>query len=338
MRKLFRPRNIIILLVIVVVFFIFRPRSPKPPSVSATVKRGRLEETLIVSGKIASTLDATVKFSTSGKLIWVGTKEGDFVRKGQIIATLDQRDLRKRLDKYLNNYLKTRYDFDQAHVDNNPLETDPDIKVRERIKRILQKYQADLNNSVLDVEIQSLAMEYSRLTSPINGIVVKVEGAYPGTSITPTDTQFEIIDPKSIYFQALADQSEVSRLSLGKTGSLTLDPYPDSTISGKISYISFIPDPNETTASYIIHFNFNHNNSDLIYKIGMTGDLTFVTNSKDDVLYLPNRFIKFQDDKKYVTVLEDKKLTKKFIETGMETDNLTEILSGLWENEIVYTQ
>ncbi|HPA35669.1 MAG TPA: biotin/lipoyl-binding protein, partial [Chitinophagales bacterium] len=44
-------------------------------------------------------------------------KEGDLVKKGQAIASLDQRELKKRLEKELNDYMTVRWDFEQTHED-----------------------------------------------------------------------------------------------------------------------------------------------------------------------------------------------------------------------------
>ncbi len=62
---------------------------------TARVKRGNLEEKLIISGLIDAEEKVTLRFQTSGRLSWVGVKEGDLVKKYQGIATLDQREIKK---------------------------------------------------------------------------------------------------------------------------------------------------------------------------------------------------------------------------------------------------
>jgi macrolide-specific efflux system membrane fusion protein len=69
---------------------------------SYRVKREDLKEILTLSGQIDASEKASLKFQTSGRLAWVGVKEGDFVKKYQTLASLDQRDIKNRLQKYLN--------------------------------------------------------------------------------------------------------------------------------------------------------------------------------------------------------------------------------------------
>src|SRR3989339_1927198 len=83
-----------------------------------TVKRQDLTETLSLSGEIDAKEKADIKFQTSGLLAWVGVKTGDTVKKYQAIATLDKRDLQNTFNKYMNSFLKERWDFEQG-VDSN---------------------------------------------------------------------------------------------------------------------------------------------------------------------------------------------------------------------------
>lgn len=77
-----------------------------------TVSRRTLKEELTLSGKIDAHEHETLQFQTSGLLTWVGVKEGDVVKKYQPIASLDVRSIKKTIDKYLNSYMKERWDFE----------------------------------------------------------------------------------------------------------------------------------------------------------------------------------------------------------------------------------
>jgi hypothetical protein len=70
----------------------------------------------------------------------------------------------------------------------------------------------------------------------------------------------------------------------------------------------------------------------------MTGDLTFTLKRKYDVLYLPVKYVRTDKDKKYVYTLQNGKIAKKYIETGLETDTSIEITKGLEKDQIVYDQ
>lgn len=320
-------------IIIVVGFLIYRnyQAEQKNNKIEKTqVARGDLAEEVTISGKIKAEEDIVLHFQTSGKVSWIGVKEGDMVKKYQTIATLDTQEIKKNLDKKLNTFLNTRTDFDQTQDDYD------DKVITDAIKRIINKTQYDLNNAVLDVKLQNLALDLSRLSTPIEGVVVKTDPAYAGINIISTQAQYEIVNPETIYFEALADQTEVAKLREKMKGILVLDPYLDTTLEGSIQNISFTPKTDETGTVYAVKFIFPSKNTDYRYKLGMTGDLTLTTQKKNNVLYLPIKFIKTDDGKKYVTQKLYKKQTKKFITIGIETNNYIEVVSGLSEGDTVY--
>jgi RND family efflux transporter MFP subunit len=297
---------------------------------AAQVNKGTLQEELTISGNIQAEESVILRFQTSGMLSWVGVKEGDYVDKYQTIASLDKRELEKNLKKYLNLYMSERWDFEQTN-DNYEGKV-----LSDELKRIIEKAQFDLENSVIDVEIKDLAIKYANLWTPIEGIVTKATHQHPGVNVTTLNSEYEVINPKSIYFSALADQTEVTSLLENMAGNLTLDSYPDETLSGNIKNISFTPKIDETGTVYEVKFIFNSENTGYKYRIGMAGDLSFVTKIKNDVLYLPIKYVKSSGDKKYVILKENGKEEKRFVQTGMETDNYIEITEGLTEGQLVF--
>lgn len=323
---------VFILIAIVAIYKNFIPLNKNNKIESAIVKRGTLEEKLTISGTIDAEEKVTLRFQTSGRIAWVGVKEGDYVKKYQGIASLDQQELKKKLQKYLITYMNERWDFDQITKDDYK-----DQVITDKIKRLKEKSQFDLNTSVLDVEIQDLAIQFANLWTPIEGIVTKAGAPYAGINIFyPTQAEYEVVNPKTVFFSASADQTEVIKVYEGLTGGLRLDAYPDLELSGSVKNISFIPKTGETGTVYAVKFIFADDNSNYKYRIGMAGDLTFITQKKDDVLYLPLKFIKEDKEGKYVKVKKEKKEQKAYLTVGMETDDSLEIISGLNEDDIVY--
>ena len=163
-----------------------------------TVKRQDLTETLSLSGEIDAKEKADIKFQTSGLLAWVGVKTGDTVKKYQAIATLDKRDLQNTFNKYMNDYLKERWDFEQDQKDNKDWQTRTMTDAaRDTVKRTLEKSQFDLNKAVLDVEAKNLALKFATITAPFEGIITKVDVPMPGANITPAGAVFSLVNPKS---------------------------------------------------------------------------------------------------------------------------------------------
>jgi len=326
---------IVVLIGLGIYYYFFVQTTNQAKIETSIVKMGDLKEELTLSGTIDADEHTTLRFATSGRLTWVGVKEGQYVKKYQSVASLDSRDTKKILEKYLNTFASNRLDFDQGKYDNTILTNDMSLAIREKAERALQKSQYDLNNSVLNVELQNIALEYSNLWTPIEGLVVRVNAPNAGINITPTSAEFEIINPKTVYLSATVDQNDVVNLKEKMPGKVILDPYPDNEINSQISNISFIPKTGETGTVYEIKMPLTIDNSKYNYRFGMTGDATFTTKERNNVLYLPTKFVKTDNGKKYVNLLKNNIKEKKYVKTGMETDTQIEIMSGLSLNDKV---
>jgi len=299
------------------------------------VKKQNLKETLTLSGEIDAEEKVNLKFQTSGRLAWVGVKEGDYVKKYQAIASLDKRDLKNRLDKYLNVYLKQRNSFEQTKDDYQKMYEFSTGDIHEKAKRILENNQYDLNNAVLDVEYQNLLLEYADIFTPIEGIVTKVEVPRAGVNITPANATFEIVNPKTFYFSANVEQADVVKIREGMKGRLLFDAFSDFEDEVKISYISFAPQSGEVGTVYKVKINFSEKAKQLPLRLGMTGDVEFVLKERNGVIALPSRFIKNDGKGSYVIIKEGNKNTKRYIKTGEEIDGRIVVESGLKEGDKV---
>ncbi len=304
------------------------------------VKRKEITDSLNLSGAIDAKEKVTLKFQTSGLLTWVGVKEGDTVKKFQTIASLDKRDLQNSMATYLNTYSKTRNAFEQAQSDNKNWEVNGmSDAAREAIKRSLANQQADLNNSVLAVEARDLALKFSNLFTPITGLVTKVDSPLAGQNITPASATFEVINPDSLYFSALADQTEVTKFKIGQKGTVSLDSFPDLKIGATVENVAFTPKAGEAGTVYELKIVLDKIGTDSgNIRMGMTGDVTFVLKQIPNILVVPEAYIKKDNGKYFVTKKIGNVLTKVEIVEGETIEGAVEIKSGLNENDVIYNQ
>ncbi|MCJ7805444.1 efflux RND transporter periplasmic adaptor subunit [Patescibacteria group bacterium] len=332
-----RKKLLLIAAGLIVLILIVRPLifHPKPAVESIAVTRGSLKQELTLSGKVEASEHATLQFASGGLLSWLGVKEGDWVNKYQTVASLDSRLAQNALQKTLNIYQKTRLDFDQITYDNRNYLENPDQDFRNKTARTLTKAQIDLNNSVLDVESQNIGISLASISTPISGIVTKVNPPFAGVNIAPFQSAIEVVNPYSLYFEVTADQTEVAQITEGMKVKIVLDAFPQSEFEGSVENMSFVPKEGETSTTYKVEIDIsNFQTKNIIYRIDMTGDATFVTGEKENVLQIPLKFLKSDNKGNYVLVGKEKKKT--YIETGMETDTDAEVTKGLSEGEVVY--
>ena len=303
------------------------------------VEKQDLIEELSLSGEIDAEEKVELRFQTSGLLTWVGVKEGDIVKKYQSLASLDKRDLQNSMSKLLNTYSKTRWDFEQAQADNKDWQTDGMTdEARATVKRTLDKYQFDLNNSVLSVESSALTLKYATLWTPIEGVVTNIEAPVAGQNITPASATFTVVNPKSIIFSATADQTEVVSFSEGMQGVISLDSFSDLEIPAEVKNISFTPKAGESGTVYEIKMIIDVVELGQNVRLGMTGDVSFVTKEFKDVLVIPEGFLKKDDGKYFVTQVTKGVKTKKEVKIGDSVEGMVIITEGLNEKDTIYNQ
>jgi HlyD family secretion protein len=325
---------VIIVLIAATALLVYRIRSTKnTESDIRTAKAVRTEfiKTVESSGKTQAKNVAELKFALSGKLNWVGVKEGDRVKAYQTIATLDSREVQKNLQKTLYDYSAERSDFEQTWKDNWPqaAQSHEDIShaPSDAIKRILEKNQWDLSKAVLDVELKSLAVEYSSLVSPISGIVTHIDTPIAGVYVTPAGSVFEIVDPDTLIFEANIDEIDVGSLEVGQTATINLDAYPESTFSGVVSniaYASVISGGGATVFPVEVKFD-----KPGILRIGLNGDVSIKALSIPESVLIPLEAIREDGTGKYVYKKTSGGYTKTIITTGSQNDTSIIVKSGI---------
>lgn len=341
MIKLLKKRWYLVLIVVAVSIFIFfkfqsSASSAKGKVDTYKVKRQTLKETLTLSGEVDATEKVSLKFQTSGRLAWVGVKEGDTVKKYQVIASLDQRDLKNRMTKYLNTYAKQRNTFEETKADNWNQQFALSPSLQDEAKRVLENNQFDLNNSVLDVEYQNLSLEYANLWSPIDGIVTHIDTPYSGINITPAGSEFQIVNPETIYLTVMAEQSDVVHVKNGMKGEVVFDAYPDDAFSGKVDYISFAPLSGQTGTVYKVKLLLDSKAMKLPLKLAMTADITFTIREIEHSMGVPIKYFRKDDKGDYLNIERAGKKEKVYVKKGEEVDDMVEIKSGIEVGDTVY--
>lgn len=336
-KKNFKKIIIISVILIAIISVTIKVRSTENKTKTFDIKtevtvspiRQNIKEEITLTGSIDATSKANLQFQTSGQLAWVGVKVGDKVKKYQAIASLNKEILKKQLQSDFNNYKTTASNFyDKA-------DEYKDSVLTTEVRRILERNQNTLDNSVINYELQDLAIKYATLVSPIAGVVVNIEQPNSGVNITPSSASFVIIDPNSIYFRSKIDQEDVPKIKVGDKTTIKLDSFPERTFESEIEYVAFTPITGESNTIYELRFKFPKENDNLQYRLGMDGDAVISLREVENALTIPIESLHQENGQIYVFVKENNSasLSKKNVKTGIETDTTVEILEGLSEND-----
>jgi len=295
------------------------------------VEKGQLTETIPASGEVVAEQSADLSFQTSGKLAWVGVKEGDWVVKGQAIASLDKKQLELRLEKYLNAWEREFTEFDDTN------ESVKDEVLIDSIRRIKERAQIDLDQTQIDVEIQNEVIRLATLTAPFSGIITEAN-SFPGANVMSSTAIYTIVSPYLLYFEAEVNEIDVTSLFKGQNVILRLDAYPNDKFEGKIEKIDFASTITSTGGTaYKVKVNLP-TNKNLRFRLGMNGDAEFVVREVNDVLLMSVTALVEETEKYFVWTIEEKRAKKVEIEVGVSSFDEVEIISGLKKGDIIITR
>jgi RND family efflux transporter MFP subunit len=330
-----KSHKVITLVVLLVVSFgIYRYTQGKKVSYTQyTVEKKNIKETFELSGKVIAGSQATLRFGAGGLITYMGAKEGDSVKKWQTLASVDSRQLQKTLEQKLNLYAIQRGTFDQTIDDND--NSVPDNDLGRTLKRLLEKNQYQLENTVKDVEYLDFSLQLSRLTSPIAGVLIHAPVDVNNVQVLATDTWI-VVDPDSLYFSADLDETVLIRVSIGKLVIITLDAFPGEEIDSKIESISYSPKETSAGTTYEVKLALTDDLAGL--RLGLNGTAAIILQDKADVLTLPSSALSGTGGSTTVTVRNGQKYEEKKLETGIENDGMVEIVAGLGESDHVYVK
>ncbi len=182
-------------------------------------------------GKIVSHNIIKLKFSMSGTIRSVSASPGKSVKKGELLATIDKKELQAYLDRALKYYESERAEFD--------VKQKKEMGGYEKVKS-----QNSLDISVKNVEIAKSNLEATNLYAPIDGIVSEMDPIVPGVNISPSNFVITIINPSSFYFEAIVKEEDLEEIGIDDYAEITLTAFKDKKFKGRISSIGLMPSGN----------------------------------------------------------------------------------------------
>jgi len=316
---------------------------------SAVVKI--IDNEILADGMVRSNNEVSLHFQVGGKVVYLPVKEGDYVKQGQIIASLDSYTLQKQLQAALNNYRINRHSFDQINenAQDNVLKAQQtlpydyfskagmDLSNKESaynnvVKRLIDQSQANLDNSVIQVEIANYALTYSNLTSPFDGVIIHQDITTPNVIISPQHT-FVIIDPKALIVKANIAESDIDCIQEGAAVTIQLNGLRDKKITGLVTKI--YPDKVILpTGESVYPIDIESEELNRIAKYRQTTTVMIKNKYHHSVVLIPSWLVLAQQ---YVWVLDHNQPVMKKVVVGEVVGNNIQIISGLNQDDKLIT-
>lgn len=237
---------------------------------------------------------------------------------------------RKEIDK-----LDVEADYQEAVISGTNAEITYNAQM-ESLKETLQEAEDEKTKIEEQLEaFEAFVGEDGTIYATESGIVTEV--AYEaGDRLVNTGLILAYATPEDMTITVDVTQEDVVDLSVGDSVDITFRAYEDTTYTGKIQSIDTTATAeNSNTVSYTVVI-LVEGDTELLYG-GMSADVIFVTEEKDDVLYISRKAIVEENGKTYVyrkNTLGNRELVE--VETGITNGVDIEIVSGLEEGDTIY--
>ncbi|HNN87364.1 MAG TPA: efflux RND transporter periplasmic adaptor subunit, partial [Pseudomonadales bacterium] len=190
--------------------------------------------------------------------------------------------------------------------------------------------QVKMNQANLDLAQSHYDLTFLR--APYDGVVVEVNselGEYvtPSPSGVLTKPVIEMLDNTCLYVTAPIDEVDAKPLRVGQRVRITLDAFRGQEFDGHLTRVApYVVEVEKQARTVDVDVRFDNIPQDVALLIGYSADVEIVLDTRNQVLRIPTEAI---IDKKSAYVLQDGKLHKRDIVTGLSNWTMTEVVSGL---------
>jgi RND family efflux transporter MFP subunit len=331
---MFTKKKIIIGVIIVALvsgIFYYRSQSAVVVVQTETVKRGDISETVSVTGELLPIEYADLAFQGVGVVDAVSVKEGDMVKMGDKIASVDRTVLWSQLKESRIALSIVEQNEKQSRLRRNSLgKSWDDLKPEERAAIKLKTEQARENVRTLEAQMKENVMY-----APLDGQVTRLDLRI-GEIVTLGKVIGRVARSGDFVIEARVPESDIVKVTLGMQSKITFDAFmADEIFDAKVVEIAKASTVVQDVVSYVVKFRLE--TVDPRLKEGMTANIDIETAKRENVLTVPFRALTKEKGKTFAEVKQtDGTFVKTEVTTGLEGDDGTiEIKSGLKEgNEI----
>jgi multidrug efflux system membrane fusion protein len=203
------------------------------PVYASQVRQGDFPVWLNALGNVSARQQVVLRSRIDGELVALHFKEGQLVKKGQLLAEIDARGLQTQLAQQRAQLAKDKSLFHNAQRDlarYNDLAADEAIAVQQRDTQaaLVQQYQATIDSDIAQINNTELQLSYTKITAPLHGKIgfrqVDVGNQIKASDSNGLATIVEI-DPITVVFSLPENYLTVLLTNQKKASPLTIEAW-----------------------------------------------------------------------------------------------------------------
>ena len=302
------------------------------------ISRATFEDVLPAMGSIKGLTTRKLNFEVPGIVENVNFREGDLVKKGQLIAQLKQKEAQLKVDYNRAKLKSSMVQLAQAQKKAEMYSQLYDIGAINKVKLAEVEAEAGAAQHQVEatqVEIQSAEEEVKKtmMYAPVD-CVVEERNIEIGEYVTPyTPKPIQISEIGTVFADVGVVERDITKIKVGELARVYVDAYPDIPFDGIVDNV--YPALSEKTRTLPIEIKVD--NSRKMLMPGMFARADIILFEKPGVISIPRIAIKKMEDSSLVYVVDEATNTvmERLVKTGYESTDYVEITQGLKEGDLV---
>jgi len=293
------------------------------------VKKGDVTAIVTASGKIQAKRNVKISAYVVSKIIDLPVKDGDAVKKGQLLVQLDPTRYKAEVEQAEAQMRMAGASLEQAKLvyDRQKQLFEKSLTSQEQFDNARTDYHAaqaqyDQSKAALDQAQDDLSK--TTITAPMDGVITELnaevgEIVMIGTMNNPGTVIMTISDLSEIEAEVEVDETDVANLKSGQEAKISIDAYPDTNFKGKVTEIG--------NTGQISGYGTQEQVTNFLVKVllldevkgikpGMSASVDITTDSRKGVLNVPIASVVLRTEK------EDTLKTKKGEKSSSKPDSL----------------
>ena len=290
-----------------------------PRYLTESISRGNLVVNVTANGTLEAEREVTIGSELSGIVENVLVDVHDTIKRGQVLIELDTANLQATVLKAkaaLASAQATKKEAEATLVEANakykrllnvrklsggktPAQTEIDEQaaVVARAEASVETAKAQIQNAEAELETANTDLTKAYISSPIDGVVL-ARSVEPGYAVAASLQAVELLtiasDLRTLELEIDVDEADVSMVKPGQKATFTVSAYPNKNFPATLTKVAYGPDKTEETTNVVTYTAYlTVANNDLLLRPGMTATARIVTESRDNVLLVPNTALRF---------------------------------------------
>ncbi|RMD95845.1 MAG: efflux RND transporter periplasmic adaptor subunit, partial [Calditrichaeota bacterium] len=301
----------------------FQSQQSAIPVQVARVVRGNISTYLLMTSSIEAEKEVDVVAKVAGQVVELPAEEGLRVKKGQLLAKLDEAELRIDLLQ-----AKVRMQTDKASFERAQRMLEKNLIAEEEFETARLQYES----SKAAYEAAKLKVDYTDIRSPINGVVT-LRSIELGQRVNVNQNLFRIADFSPLRAKIYVPEKDMGKLFEGQKATITVDALPGQKFSGIVKMISPVVDPTNGTVKVTVDILNDRGK----LKPGMFASVFITTASHQNTLLIPKKALLLESQTDQVYVYDNGIARKRTLKLGFVSGDTVEVVNGLNEGDLVVT-